>query len=235
MLFSQSLSKTKMSAFKKKEMEIVKLLKYDEEFDEMFSKRKEAREKLISFCQMDSSYFYPFDSLKNYSNFKISADQKVRIISWDLVTGGTWHDYASIAHYDSLGVGRSLNLHEKNCYMTDCEYEDVSVYDLFDIEQNGKTYYLTFGYGTHGSGHHHRTARIFFFDSGQFKQHKTFLNGKTALNIVSARRDNPDLYYDEVSKSIRHKEFDFDNDIGFAKATGKILFFKLTSKGFQKQ
>lgn len=215
-------------------MEIVKLLKH-EEFDEMFDKRKEAREKLIEFCKMDSSLYYPLDSLKEYCAFRVSTDKKMRIMSWDLVTGGTWHDYASIANFDSLGHGGVLNLHYKNCYMSDCEYEDVAVYKIFDISLNNKTYYLTFGYGTHGSGHHHKTVRVFHFESGSFKQHESFLNGKSAINIISARRDKAELEYDEVSKTIRHKEFDPNGELGFAKATGKILFYKLRDKGFIKQ
>lgn len=216
-------------------MEIVQLLKYDKEFDEIFSTRKEAREKLIAFCKMDSSFYYPLDSLKKYSAFRVSADEKMRIVSWDLFSGGTWHDYASMANFDNQGKGGFLNLHDKNCYMKDCEYEDVADYKIFDIQLNNQTNYLTFGYGTHGSGHHHKTVSILYFDGSELKQHSSFLDGKGVLNILSARRDKTDLKYDVESKTMSHKEFDFSYDTGFAKATGKFLTYKLTNSGFVKQ
>ena len=113
--------------------------------------------------------------------------------------------------------------------MTDCEYEDVAVCKIYDIQLNNQTYSLTIGHGTHGSSHHHKTICVFYFVGSELKQHSSFLDGESSSYIVSARRDKPYLKYDEETQTISHKEFDFSDGIRFAMETGKILILQVNT------
>ncbi|MCB0478050.1 MAG: hypothetical protein KDC84_07800 [Crocinitomicaceae bacterium] len=226
-LNGQKLSPEKAGQMRILEMKILRNLKTIQPFEEIYQQRVNAKQLFLEFAKLDSSFYYPLDSLKEYVSLQYSDDQKVRTISWDLVSGGTWHDYAVLAQ--SFNQIIDMNQDSDSEYIN---YDDSGIFAIYDVQLNSQTFYLTFAYGTHGSGHHHNTVRVLYFDEGKLKEHPSFLNGKKEIIIVAARRDKTELIYDPISETIRHKEFDLEGEFGFAEATGKVIFYKLEKNGF---
>ena len=114
---------------------------------------------------------------------------------------------------------------------------DVVIYDVQALSINGKTYYLTTGWGTHGSGMHHATIQIFEIVEGKLVTPQSFFNGQTYYAVEGVRKSKIELAYNPKTETISHNEFLLNEDEfdGFKIPTGKKVILKLVGDKFVKQ
>jgi hypothetical protein len=86
------------------------------------------------------------DSLSKYLTIRTSADKKLKFYSWDDLTGGSWHNINCFAQFKSAD-GKTLveQLNSENKGDTG-EFTDSNVYEVNELVQGKKKYYLTFGW-----------------------------------------------------------------------------------------
>lgn len=174
--------------------------------DRLDQKALAFKNQLVEVLSLKDAIDYPFDSLGKRINIQVSKDQLFKTFSWDERTGGTWHNMAAVLQFrDSKGQVRTKLLDNDS----DVElegYPDVVYYEIFTLNIRNKAYYLLFGSGTFGSGHHHKTASLFTLDENRIKQVKCF-GGEQDL-IIQARRGDPiELSYNESNQTISHNYF----------------------------
>jgi len=89
-----------------------------------------------------------------------SKDKRLRLYTWDTVGGGTMHAMAGLVQWrDSAGAIHVQPFQTKVVY-----------YDLHQIDLNGNTIYLTFGWGTWGGGGQHIVADVFALQESKLKR-----------------------------------------------------------------
>ena len=138
-------------------------------------------EALKSTLQDSATMNYPFNLLKLKRNFRglsanqlghalnssagqgililTSQDNQFRIYSWDTVGGGTMHAMVGLSQWrDSSGT-----IHVQP-FQTDVVY-----YDLHQIDFDGDSIYLAFGWGTWGGGGQHIVAEVFAIQKSKLK------------------------------------------------------------------
>lgn len=192
------------------------------------------RLKLLSAIRQNQSLTETFDSLSTRMNIIQSEDQKVRIFSWDEKAGGSWHDMAVYAQYQtSDGSIKAASLSSGKETSTG-EYTDVIIYEVYQIEINGLKYYLTMGWGTHGAGHHHRSVQIFHLQNDTLERCESCFQDLPYLAIEAPRSSKMNLQFDTTNLQLSHNEFVYNEDIGFYESTGKVITWKLYEGQFRK-
>jgi hypothetical protein len=135
-----------------------------------------------------------------------SKDQRIRIISSDNLGGGSWHNYDShIQLFDAQQVINTRQLEIDNDEL------DVGYYKIEQLEHNDSTYYIAFGYGTEGSGNHHRVVKVYRIENDSIVVQPSF-EGKSLLGIVSRRAEDVELKYDPTTRAISYLEFETTYD-----------------------
>ena len=203
---------------------------YDIRYDSL---RPKLRFRIENILSNPKSYEYRFDSLSNYIKILKSNDGKVRIFSWDELTGGTWHDMAVIVQF--------RNNDEINTQWIDSDIgeepnglTDTIQFALYDIQINEQPHYLSFGWGTYGSGHHHNSILIFSIENDSLKVCSNCIE-KDYSTILSPRSNEINLQYDETEKVISFNEFIYDDEVEYYMPTGKRVKLKLKNGKFKKQ
>jgi len=175
-----------------------------------------------------------FDSLSKAMNIIQSKDHLLRIFSWDELSGGTWHDMASFAQYiTSTGAIGARQL-DTDREVELSEYTDVAISKIYMVILKNKTHYLTIGYGTHGAGHHHKTAQIFSIEEKKLVKCKDCFETGEDLVVESARSYESGLKYDPDTKQISYNEFT-EGEGGFLEPTGKIITMKIENDKFVRK
>ena len=171
------------------------------------------------------------DSLSTYLNIKSSADKRVKFYSWDETTQGTWHDIKCIAQFKS--DNGEIVVQQLNTENTDTiDYTDSGVYEVNEIFINKKKYYLIFAWGTHGSGHEHKIAQVFSISSNKLEKCRYCFTNNNDLIIEYPRGEKVELTYNARSNIITYNEFNYDNNDGFYKPTGRIIALELINGVF---
>ena len=116
---------------------------------------------LVQALRDPASFENPWVRLDSQVLIVRSADNRVRFFSWDPANGGTWHDMHSFAQYRGASGDVFVQQIDKAEGGEFSAFTDSEIYEVHDIEIAGKRHYLTFAYGTHGSGHQHKVAQIF--------------------------------------------------------------------------
>jgi len=202
---------------------------YDIVFDSLRAKLRFQVEKILSDPR---SYEYRFDSLSNYIKLIRSKDGKVRIFSWDELTGGTWHDMAVIVQF------RDNNKINTQWIDSDISDEpngltDAIQFAIYDIQINEQPHYLCFGWGTYGSGHHHNSILIFSIENNSIKVCSTCIEEEYVV-ILAPRTEKINLEYDNEKKIISFDEFSYDDEMGYFKRTGEKVKLKFEKGKFHK-
>lgn len=203
---------------------------YDDRYDTLRSKLKTQVE---TFLNIPISFSAPLDSLSQYINIITSKDKNVRVYSWDELTGGTWHDMAVIVQFKT-----SSNTIKTVWIDSDIEENPSGItsdihYKVYDLILNNQPYYMTFGWGTYGSGHHHNSILIFSIENDVLKICSNCIDNQYQY-IKAPRAQKIDLKYDPLTKVISYNEFILDNEIGFFEPTGKRIQLKVNSGKFEK-
>lgn len=230
LLFSQAMDMQKAE----KDL-IVKFQNY-ENSDENFrfdSLRAELKTHIASILSSSNSFEYPFDSLSNYVTIIKSNDNKLRIFSWDELTGGSWHDMAVIVQYKTSNQGVKIQWIDSDISEEAKGYTDAIQFEVHDVEINKKPHYLCFGWGTYGSGHHHNTILIFSLENDSLKVCQDCIENDYAV-IQAPRSEKIHLEYNAMKKVISFNEFIIDHEIGFFYPTGRRLNLKLRNGKYEK-
>jgi hypothetical protein len=174
-------------------------------------------------------------NLSKYVHIQPSADKKLKFYSWDDLTGGTWHYYTAVAQFltDEGKIGaQCLNIKDETG--TD-ESSDCIIYEVHDIAIDGVIHYLTFGRGTHASGYLHDIIRIFKISGSKLMECDDCFAPDIEGFIAYPRIDNPNLAFNPKTNEITYNEFQWDDETGSSKPTGKIITLKLINGKFMKK
>lgn len=177
----------------------------------------------------------PFDSISTKLKIVQSIDGKLRTFSWDEMTGGSWHDMEAIAQYVTPNKQVRVKQLDTDKEMELGGYTDAIIYKIHDIEINDITHYLTFGYGTHGSGNHHEIVQIFRIEENDLVKYNSCFAGMEELVIEASRGDKIDLLYDSTKHKISYNKFIANEETGRFYPTGEKFIWKLINGEFIKE
>lgn len=181
-----------------------------------------------------NTFHYSFDSLSKQIRIIKSTDNRLKIYSWDEMSGGSWHDMAVFAQFEtSNGQIKVKQLDPDEEAMT-VEFTDVVIYEIHPIIIDNKTHYLTIGWGTHGSGHHHVTAQIFRIEGENLVKCDTCVENHEALVVEAPRVNEINFQFNPETNEITHNEFAYNGNIGFYQPTGGIVTWKLIDGVFKR-
>jgi len=184
--------------------------RFDASFNALFYRTEKVNNNLLKgnsyfAVDMDTENFTAIGFAYSFINNLVvtnSEDQRIRIISSDNLGGGSWHNYDShIQLCDANQVIRTRQLE------IEIDELDVGYYKIEQLEHNDSTYYIAFGYGTEGSGNHHRVVKVYRIENDSIVVQPSF-EGKSLLGIVSRRGQDVELKYDPITRTISYLEFE---------------------------
>ena len=192
------------------------------------------KQKIKNLLTNPETFDYPFDSTSKYIKITKSPDNKLRIYSWNEMSGGTWHDIAVFAQFktDNDKI-RLRQLDSDNEDMTG-EFTDAGIYEIHTITIDNQIHYLTLGAGTHGSGHHHSIVQIFKIQGENLVKCEDCFEFQKDLVVEVPRAQNIDLQFNSDKLEITHNEFRLVDSTGFSMSTGEISTWKLKDGIFKK-
>lgn len=185
---------------------------------------EEFENRLYLLLRMKESFQYPFDSLKKKIRILYSPDSLLKIYGWEQMPGGNWHSYKSVIQYrnkkNEVQLKEISNVREAELG----EYTDVIIYSVYKPD---KETYLLLGYGTHGSGMHHKFAQLFQTTGDSVSIVPSSIDKRDYYFVVSPRVHKINLLYNGTDKTLSHEEFDQPNEEneGWPKPTGKLVVF----------
>lgn len=166
---------------------------------------------------------FAFDSLSQVISIVTSSDGRVRIYSWDEASGGSWHTMASLLQFRKMKGDIDTKVIDMGSNDFSSEYADASIYKIHDLPTEGRPYYLAFGWGTHGGGHHYVLARVFNVSDEGLELCTTCFRGQSEWVVTAQRVDTLDLEYDPKTQTLTHSEFLYIGDTNVWKSTGKAV------------
>ena len=193
------------------------------------------KKRLSSSLLIKETLTYPFDSLSKGVRIVTSQDKLFRIYSWDEQSGGSWHNMAAFAQFASVDGTVNVKQLDSDKEIEYGTFTDVIIYEIHDIEINGQTYYLTIGWGTHGSGHHHSLAQIFGIEGNQLIKYSKGFASVDDLVIQAPRRHTINMTYDNKTGQLTYNEFALNDALGFYEPTGKTVTWELQQGVFVKK
>lgn len=192
--------------------------------------KKQLREQLKNPLTFNNQ----LDSLSKYLSVVTSSDGKVKFYSWDGVSGGNWHDINCMAQFTSKKGALSVQQLNTEKSAETGDFTDSGIYQVYELTTDTTTFYLTFAYGTHGSGNHHRIIRMFYISNNQLLQCDSCLAGLRELALEHPRSEKANLSFNAKTKEISFREFEVNPQHEINRPTGRTV--KLVwNKGVFKQ
>ena len=197
-------------------------------FSEDFEKR------LYPLLRLTESFIYPFDSLKKKIRVLYSPDSLFKIYGWEQMPGGNWHDYKSVVQYRNKKDEMLLYEISDEREAELGKFSDVIIYS---VHQPQKDIYLLIGFGTHGSGMHHKFAQLFQLKGDSLKVVSGSIDKRDYYYVESPRVHKINLVYSEKDKTLSHEELEEPNEenAGWPKPTGKNVVFTFSKGQFIKK
>lgn len=203
---------------------------YENRYDSLAPRFKNHLKESLSNAQ---NFNLPLDSLSARIKIVKSEDANLIFYSWDEKTGGTWHDMTVFAQFKLNNGDVKIIQMDGNEGMAG-EFIDVIIYEIHEIKVEAKPHYLTIGWGTYGSGHHHAVAQIFRIEENNLKNCKNCFERNENLVIMAPRSSEINLMFHPKNKKLTHNEFLLNEDTGFYKPTGNIATWELKEGKFKK-
>ncbi|MBI3510324.1 MAG: hypothetical protein HY064_06650 [Bacteroidetes bacterium] len=175
------------------------------------------------------------DSLSKWVEIKYSADNQIKFYSWDDYTGGTWHNINCVTQFRSengkviVQQLNSGNEGEKDLYT------DSGIYEVHVVTINGKTSYLTFGWGTHGAGMQHSIVRVFQVTGPKLTDCTSCFANDSDLVIEYPRAYNLKLNFDPLTNEISYTECIEIIDSVSPQPIGKTIVLQLRDGKFTEK
>jgi hypothetical protein len=147
-------------------------------------------------CSLDSDAFI-FDTW--------SADKQLRVLTWDHLSTGSYHDMVSIAQYRTSGAEIGVEAICGGGDVTDSI--DIRVQTVHALPNASGKMYLLIGWGTRGGGSHHSTALVYRSDGNDLKRCSECLPNNGIYEMETSRSNEIRMLYDPVSMTLRHNGF----------------------------
>ncbi|MEM7368295.1 MAG: hypothetical protein AAF587_06805 [Bacteroidota bacterium] len=157
-----------------------------------------------------------------------SDDDRMLLVSWDDLGGGSYRSYSNYMLYkNDFGVCQTIKLDSAK------EGHEVGYYQIERVQQKDRVWYFLFGYGTYGGGRHHRAVKILEqSDTGFQECLGCYPNGED-LVVFAPRLFEIDLQYDPVNREISYKQFAFDEETGFYSGEYEHIALKFSKGKFK--
>lgn len=169
------------------------------------------KEELRTLLLKQETFKYPFDSLRKYINIVSSSDKKLRLFSWDEMTGGTMHNMAVLAQYKDDMDNLYCESLDSDFYGDEIVITDIIYYEINDVIIQDIPHYIAFGWGTFGGGSHFKIVKVFKIDryeiSNDNKIFKTYDELHSQLYLSTSRGTKINLSYDYENQIIEFDEF----------------------------
>lgn len=190
------------------------------------------KERMKAYLSSPLTFDHKLDSLETLITIRQSHDKKIKFYSWDELTRGTWHDINAYAQFRS-GNAVSFQQIDNDEEMEDGGFTDSQIYAVHQVTGKSSTFYITFGWGTHGSGNQHSIIQVFTIESGKLIKCRSFDNGKSELVIEHSRSAKAELEFNQRNNSISFKEFKQTDNEPFASETGKRVVLVFDNGSFK--
>ncbi|MDY8138336.1 hypothetical protein [Aquimarina sp. 2201CG5-10] len=174
---------------------------------------------------------YTFDNLKKEMLIKSSKDNKLMVVSWDELNGGTWKIFNSAYRYQKGNKIYVDYLAKEIKTDGKIDFTDVNYYKIYKIKEDN---YLVLGYGTHGHGHEFYTMRLMKFKENSLQDCKNCFDKKDQLVLYKTRGGDDSITYDPDQLKIQYPEYVEDKETGFMKSTGNTITLIYKDNGFAK-
>lgn len=184
------------------------------------------RQKFIHYLKDAESFDDAFNELSNYVQIIGSSDGKVKFYYWNQRNEGTWLDLQCLAQY-KLDNG-NVQMIEVSSGEEPVEgtFTDSAIYEIHEIKNDKTTYYITFGSGSHGSGHSHNIVQVFFIEDKKLVKCTSCFPIAGDLVIEYPRSGSPNLAFNSLTHEITYNEFVLNVDIGFYEPSGRVVKLK---------
>ncbi|MEM6684668.1 MAG: hypothetical protein AAF617_02640 [Bacteroidota bacterium] len=225
-----------MKAEEEKLIETLKMLRTPDSETDMGKVAAQFETELTTLLRKKESWSYRFPELRKYIDIKRSSDRKIRTFSWDSRLGGSWHTLETRIQHETANGLQVFSLQNKKL-VDDEEQEGNEVYRdaiIIDIHSFANGYVFE-GFGTHGSGHHHKVLMYYELSGDTLVRKEIFENNESIYVLLIPRRYDFDLSFDFEAQTITHSEFKMDDEIGFYMPTGKKVLLTFDGKKFKKQ
>jgi hypothetical protein len=193
------------------------------------------KERLSEQLLNPTSFVNPLDSLSRYLTIKTSSDKKIKFYSWDALGGGTWHNINCLAQFKSNNGKIIIQQLNSDKEAESGEFTDSEIYEVNELTIGKTKFYLTFAWGTHGSGYQHQIIQIFTISRDKLVKCKSCFQGNNDLVIEYPRSAKANLTFNSPTNEISYKEFKLNNEIEFYEPTGEVITLRLTKGIFTKK
>ena len=182
-------------------------------------------QKLLFHLKNPITFEHKLDSLAKCIKIISSPDSLVKFYSWDSQEGGTWLTIEAVAQFKNksgkIGI-QTLTKHFEN------DYSDSHIYEVNEYSFNGTNYYVTFGWGTHGSGMQHTIVQIFNLENDSLVKCTSCFSNNLDLVIEYPRIEKLNLTFDEKTKTIAYSEVkNFEDQRFYGSLSKKKVKLKL--------
>ena len=160
------------------------------------------KEQLKKYLLLPITFNNKLDSLETLITIKQSPDKKIKFYSWDELSGGSWHEMNAFAQFKTAGNKVSSQQIDTDEEMKEGGYTDSKIVEVNEIKENGKVYYVTFGWGTHGSGNQHMIIQVFRIVGNKLRKCPAFHPNQRELVIEYPRWKKLGLEFDKQTNSI---------------------------------
>ena len=203
------------------------------------------KEELRAVLLKPKTFKYPFDSLGKYINIISSQDKRLRLYSWDEMTGGTWHQMAALAQYTNEAGNIYCENLDSDFYGDETDISDIIFYKINDVVIQNIPNYIVFGWGTFGGGSHFKIVKVFTIIGNKITDNnKIFkLNDKliSELYLSTSRSNKINLDYNSKNQVIEFDEFrrpsENEEEMGYMHPipTGNTIKLKFNGKVFENE
>jgi hypothetical protein len=185
------------------------------------------KDQLIAQLQNPLTFESDMDSLGTVINIESSPDKRIKFYSWDERNEGTWWSIWCVAQFradDGNVVVREVSTGEED---RTGGFTDSGIGEILEVKKDDTVYYVTFGSGSHGSGHLHKIVQVFSIVGNELVKCTSCFPSDGDLVIEYPRSAVPKLTFDPLTEEISYNEFLLNEDIGFYEPTGRVVKLKL--------
>lgn len=168
-------------------------------------------------------------------NIESSPDKRIKFYSWDERNEGTWWSIQCVAQYRT--DDGNVAVHEVSTDEEDRTewFTDSGIGEIFEVKKDDTTYYITFGSGSHGSGHLHKIVQVFSIVGNELVKCSSCFPTAGDVVIEYPRSALPNLTFDPLTNELSYNDFLLNEDIGFYEPTGRIVKLKWVNGVFVEQ
>ena len=209
--------------------------------DEQAKQNNAIEQALIRYGKLQSTITYGFPALSKKMYIVTSPDKRLRIYSWDMESGGTMHDFASVFQYR----GRSGKVH--TWATPDDETGAGSFYtQLFQVDAAAGPVYLANSSFIGSTSYHGQSIEAISIDGEKLKRRvKIFRTPRGLRDSISFnydfftvldRRERPIklFYYDSAKRSLRFPIVIEDRKTPQGRVTDRYITYRFNGSEFVK-